>query len=63
MQVWGSVQHQGVKALATLDENLEKTPLLEELDNEEMPDEVTNSSGELTADCSEVCFTFLSNPT
>jgi len=55
LQVWGSVQHSGVHALATLDENLEKTPLLEELDPNEMPDEVTDREGNITQDCSEVC--------
>lgn len=54
LQVWGSVQHKGVQALATLDEKLEQTPLLEELDPNEMPDEVTDSNGKITQDCSEV---------
>ncbi len=54
VQVWGSVQHKGVQALATLDEKLEQTPLLEELDPNEMPDEVTDSNGNMTQDCSEV---------
>lgn len=54
MQVWGSAQQKGVEALATLDEKLEKTPLLEELDPDEMPDEVTDSDGNITQDCSEV---------
>ena len=54
VQVWGSAQQKGVEALATLDERLEKTPLLEELDPDEMPDEVTDSNGNITQDCSEV---------
>lgn len=54
MQVWGSAQQKGVEALANLDEKLEKTPLLEELDTDEMPDEVTDSDGNITQDCSEV---------
>lgn len=54
MQVWGSAQQKGVEALATLDERLEKTPLLEELDPNEMPDEVTDGDGNMTQDCSEV---------
>ena len=54
MQIVGSAQQKGVQALATLDERLEKTPLLEELDTHEMPDEVTDSNGQLTQDCSEV---------
>ena len=54
MQVWGSAQQKGVEAVATLDEKLEKTPLLEELDPNERPDEVTDSNGNITQDCSEV---------
>ena len=54
LQIWGSVQHTGVQALATLDERLEQTPLLEELDPNEMPDEVTDRDGNMTQDCSEV---------
>lgn len=54
VQVLGSAQQKGVEALATLDERLEKTPLLEELDPDEMPDEVTDSNGNITQDCSEV---------
>ena len=50
----GSAQQKGVEALATLDERLEKTPLLEELDPHEMPDEGTDSNGNITQDCSEV---------
>ncbi|DBA97712.1 TPA: hypothetical protein ACH3X3_012597 [Trebouxia sp. C0006] len=53
-RIWGSVQHKGVQALATLDEKLEQTPLLQELDPNEMPDEVTDSDGNMTQDCSEV---------
>ncbi len=48
------MQHKGVQALATLDEKLEQTPLLQELDPNEMPDEVTDSNGNITQDCSEV---------
>ncbi len=48
------MQHKGVQALATLDEKLEQTPLLQELDPNEMPDEVTDSNGNMTQDCSEV---------
>lgn len=54
LQIWGSVQHTGVQALATLDERLEQTPLLEELDPNEMPDEVTDRDGNITQDCAEV---------
>ncbi len=54
LQIWGSVQHKGVQVLATLDEKLEQTPLLQELDPNEMPDEVTDSNGNITQDCSEV---------
>lgn len=54
MQLWGSAQQKGVEALATLDESLEKTPLLAELDTDEMPDEVTDSNGNITQDCAEV---------
>lgn len=54
LQVWGSAQQKGVEALATLDEKLEKTPLLEELETNEIPDEVTDSDGNITQDCSEV---------
>ena len=54
LQIWGSLQHKSVQALATLDEKLEQTPLLEKLTPQEMPDEVTDSSGELTQDCNEV---------
>lgn len=43
-----------MQALATLDEKLEQTPLLQELDPNEMPDEVTDSNGNMTQDCSEV---------
>lgn len=48
-----------MEALANLDERLEKTPLLEELDPNEMPDEVTDSNGNMTQDCSEVQVLFL----
>ena len=54
MQFVGSAQQKGVEALATLDERLEKTPLLEELDPHKMPDEVMDSNGNMTQDCSEV---------
>ena len=54
LQIWGSLQHKSVQALATLDEKLEQTPLLEKLTPQAMPDEVTDSSGELTQDCNEV---------
>lgn len=53
-RLWGSAQQKGVEALATLDERLEKTPLLEELDPNEMPDEIKDSDGNITQDCSEV---------
>ena len=54
VQLWGSAQQKGVEALATLDEKLEKTPLLEELDPNELPDEVTDRNGKITQDCAEV---------
>ena len=43
-----------MQALATLDEKLEQTPLLQKLDPNEMPDEITDSNGNITQDCSEV---------
>ena len=56
LQLWGSLQHKSVQVLATLDEKLEQTPLLEKLTPQAMPDEVTDSSGELTQDCNEVWY-------
>lgn len=62
MQLWGSAQQKGVEALATLDERLEKTPLLEELNPNELPDEVTDRDGKITQDCSEVTLPVLALP-